>query len=495
MPAVVPEKRSCTLSVTGVICLPRDFLRSRPVRRLPFLLAAFGSVLFASAAADAAAKRPPAAAEQGAARAMLAFPGAAGWAATTPGGRGGRIVKVTTLTPDGPGSFLEAINAKGPRIVVFEVGGTIDLDKRDVRITEPYLTIAGQTAPSPGITLIRSKSIAINTHDVVVQHLRIRPGDAGEPKAQGYSTDGIRTDEGGHDVVLDHCSVYWATNKNFAVSGPRFNGNTPEQWRENTSHRITVSNSIIAEALSRSTHWKIEHSKGALIHDNTTDILFLRNLFAHNYERSPLFKGGVHAAMINNFIFDPGQRAVHYNLIDNEWGKHPYQDGKITAVGNVLRAGMSTPTQLAFLELGGAGDLRYYGKDNIAVDKLGNKLPMLSRYTTSKARIITEPTPPTWPPYVSPMPAVEVETSVLADVGARPWDRDYHDERLVADVAEGRGWIIDSQEEVHGYLSQSPTQRAFNADDWNLSDMTPKSPAALDSARKNRTLMVPTPAN
>src|SRR5687768_16741984 len=82
-----------------------------------------------------------------AAEAPLAFPGALGVAATTPGGRGGEIVRVTTLAPTGPGSFLEAVKKAGPRIVVFEVGGVIDLSESTVKITEPFLTIAGQTAP------------------------------------------------------------------------------------------------------------------------------------------------------------------------------------------------------------------------------------------------------------------------------------------------------------------------------------------------------------
>jgi pectate lyase len=467
-----------------------------PRRLAVFMTCLFAAALAATAGADPSKKGPRPRAEQtGSASAttpVLAFPGAMGWAATTPGGRGGRILRVTTLKADGPGSILEALAAKGPRIIVFEVGGIIDLGKRNVRITEPFLTIAGQTAPSPGITLIRGESVAIVTHDVIVQHLRIRPGDDGEPKAGGYSTDGIRTDEGAHDVIIDHCTVTWATNKNFAVSGPRFDGATPDDWRQHTSHRVTVSNSIIAEALSHSTHWKVEHSKGALIHDNTTDILMIGNLFAHNYERSPLFKGGVRGAIINNVIFDPGQRAVHYNLIADEWGTHPYQVGQMTAVGNVLRAGMSTPMPLAFLEIGGAGDLEYYGADNIAVDKIGTPLPMFGRYTTSKAQIIEMARPPIWPPYVGkPMPADELETAVLNNAGARPWDRDYDDERLVADVAEGRGWIIDSQQDLHGYPAEKPSSRPFNPDDWNLADMTPKSPSVLDSSHKNSTLMVP----
>src|SRR4051794_31381387 len=102
-------------------------------------------------ASTAAAPAPSATASAPAA--TPAFPGAIGWAAaTTPGGRGGRIIRVTTLAADGPGSLREAVEAKGPRIVVFEVGGVIDLGQKTLTIREPFLTIAGQTGPSPGIT-------------------------------------------------------------------------------------------------------------------------------------------------------------------------------------------------------------------------------------------------------------------------------------------------------------------------------------------------------
>lgn len=414
----------------------------------------------------------------------------AGWAHAQ-GGRGGRIIRVTTLSLDGPGSLKEAIEAKGPRTVVFEVGGQIDLIESTLHVTEPYLTVAGQTAPSPGITLIRGKGIAITTHDVIVQHIRIRTGDSGHAKASGWSTDGIRTEDGAFDVIIDHCSLTWATNKIAAVSGSRFKGKTPDDWRNSTSHRVTLSNNIIAEALARSSHWKIEHSKGALIHDNTSGVLILRNLFAHNYERSPLFKGGVRGAIVNNLIFDPGQRAVHYNLIAEEWGTHPYEVGKMSAVGNVLRAGMSTPPDLAFLEIGGDGDLEYYGHDNIAVDRIGRPLPMLGSYTTTGARIIEESSPPEWPEGLQAIAARDVQKAVLAGVGARPWDRDYHDARLVADVAEGRGWIIDSEADVHGNLAQKQTHRAFHPEEWNLDTMEPKRASLLDSDAKSTTLMVP----
>jgi pectate lyase len=413
----------------------------------------------------------------------LAFPGALGWAADTPGGRGGRIIKVTTLASEGPGSFREALEAKGPRIIVFEVGGVIDLDRKTIKVTEPFVTIAGQTAPSPGITLIRG-GMDVAAHDVIMQHIRVRPGEAGEPKKSGWEEDAFSTVGGAYNVIVDHCTFTWATDENLSISGLRFVGKTPDDWRAATSHRITYSNNIIAEGLAYATHFKIEHSKGSLIHDNASDLLIVGNLYAHNYERNALFKGGVRAVMANNLIFDPGQRVLHYNLQANEWGDHPYQTGQIVAVGNAMRAGISTPDQVAFFELGGDGDVEYFGKDNIAVDRIGRPLPMLGRYTTGPARIIETKTPPIWPKGFTPMPAADVQKSVLMNAGARPWDRDYDDVRLLADVAEGRGTIIDSEQAIHGYPRQKPTSRPFNEADWNLNDMTPKRPEVLDSSAK-----------
>jgi hypothetical protein len=112
-----------------------------------------------------------------AAEQLTAFPGAQGSAAQTPGGRGGKVIRVTTLAPTGPGSLSEALDAEGPRIVVFEVGGVIDFAKQEIKIKNPFLTVAGQTAPSPGITLIRT-GIDLAAHDVVLQHIRVRTSAA-----------------------------------------------------------------------------------------------------------------------------------------------------------------------------------------------------------------------------------------------------------------------------------------------------------------------------
>jgi len=402
-----------------------------------------------------------------------AFPGAVGWGAQTAGGRGGAIIRVTNLNAAGPGSFRAAIEARGPRIVVFEVGGIIDLGLTTLDITEPYLTIAGQTAPSPGITIIRG-GLDVHGHDVIIRHIRIRTGVSGQARRSGWEADALST-VGAYNVIVDHCTMTWALDENLSASGPRFQGQNVADWRRGTSHDITFSYNLLAEGIAEGSHPKGEHSKGSLIHDNVTNILIYRNIYAHNMERSPLLKGGVHAAVINNLIFDPGAQAVHYNLMDLEWADHPHQDGQLSAVGNVLRGGLSTRSDIAFLTIGGVGDLRYFGRDNVAVDREGRPLPMFGRYTTSAARIVPVARPDVWPAGITVLPANQVETELLRHSGARPWDRDPQDLRIIFDVVEGRGHIIDSEDEVGGYPHPQATRAPFVEAEWNLETMEPRS--------------------
>lgn len=404
--------------------------------------------------------------------APLAFPGAQGWAAETQGGRGGRIIKVTTLAASGPGSFLEAINAKGPRIVVFEVGGIIDLNRHEIRIKEPYITIAGQTAPSPGITLIKG-GLSISAHDVIVRHLRVRVGEAGAAKKSGWEADGISA-TGAYDVIVDHCSVAWATDENGSASGKRFEGATPDEWRAHTSHRVTFTNNIYAEGLSNATHVKGEHSKGTLIHDNTADILVANNLYIHNMERHPLIKGGAHAVFANNYVVDPGKFAMHYALNPEEWGDHPYQIGVVSAIGNVMKAGASTRADMPFLTLTGAGELKFYAHDNIATGKDGKPMPAQAHSKDAVTKVDYVSAPLEIPPHFTPIKASEVPEHVLANAGARPWDRDAIDIRLLNEARTGAGKVRDSETEVGGYPTATETRKPFDPKDWNLDDMTAK---------------------
>jgi hypothetical protein len=401
----------------------------------------------------------------------MAFPGASGFGAVTPGGRGGKIIRVTTLDSKGKGSLQEAIRAKGPRIIVFEVGGVIDLAGDTLNVKEPFVTIAGQTAPSPGITLIRG-SIYIQTHDVIMQHLRIRPGTAGHAKKSGWNADGIATG-GASRIIIDHCSCTWATDENLSASGERFKGETVEEWRTNTSHDITLSNCIIAEGLSRSTHEKGEHSKGTLLHDNTTNIAIIGNLYASNVDRNPLAKGGVRAVIVNNWIFNPGKRAMHYALVPDEWKPRSPVTGQLSIVGNVLEYGPDTSAGVPFFAKSYDSPLDLYVEDNLAFDRERLPLPLISDKSIKVAA-----QKPLWPEGLTAIPASEVREKVAKNVGARPWDRDEIDRRIVEDALAGKGKIIDSEAEAGGYPTHEETRMAFLPQMWLMDSMTPVPPSA-----------------
>ncbi|HEY0065416.1 MAG TPA: hypothetical protein VGC21_25085 [Telluria sp.] len=394
-----------------------------------------------------------------------------GWAVNTKGGAGGALIRVTNLNASGPGSFAAAVASKGPRIIVFEVGGVIDLQGATIRIDQPFVTIAGQTAPAPGITFVRG-GFGVATHDVIVQHIAVRPGEFGKAKKSGWESDGLST-SAAHDVIIDHCSFSWATDENLTASGPRFNGESPDEWYLGSSYRVTFSHNIIAEGLRDSTHKKGEHSKGSLVHDNAEMILFYGNLFSSNVERNPLVKGGARVAVVNNLIHNPGFKAIHYNLIAHEWGERAPRTGLVTMVGNVYRAGLDTRPNTALFSLGGAGDVSVFMQDNIAVDDAGAPLPMTSRYTASRAAILTAVTP-YLPENLPVLKAADLETAIYMSAGMRPWMRDAVDFKILSDVAEGRGHIVDSEAESSGYPIYKASARPFNPDAWNLNDMTPK---------------------
>ncbi len=396
----------------------------------------------------------------------------AGWAQTT-GGQGGKILRVTTLAGDGPGSLKAALDTPGPRTVVFEVGGVIDLGGKSWKLREGRITIAGQTAPDPGITLVKGE-LEVFAKDVVLQHISIRPGAFGRAKRSGNDHDGLSTGDGAERVIVDHCTFSWATDENLSASGKRFEGATPDDWRAHTSHAITYSHNLIYEGLNEAVHIKGEHSKGSLIHDNVTQILLLGNVYASNRERNALFKGGVWGAMVNNLIYNPGWRAVHYNLIAHEWVGRPYQVGKITLAGNVYRAGPGTERNLPLFTLGGVGDVQLYEQDNVAVDRQGQPLPMTGKYTTSAD--IVPVRQPYLPAGLNWLPPRELEKLLPLYVGSRPWARDPLDFKQLSDIAEDRGMLIDdeTQNNPDGLPKRKPTQRAFVEADWNLADMSPK---------------------
>ncbi|MGB8359464.1 MAG: pectate lyase, partial [Bacteroidales bacterium] len=197
-----------------------------------------------------------------------AFPGAEGFGANTIGGRGGRVIEVTNLNDSGSGSLREAVEAEGPRIIVFRVSGTI-AQKTILRIYNPYITIAGQTAPGDGICL-KDNELEIAADQVVVRYIRSRAGDRVSKENHGINI------VAGKNIIVDHCSTSWAIDETLSATTRGHLGNLSVQW------------CIISESLNNSRHSKGPHGYGSLIRGGWGNgYTFHHNLYAHNSARNP----------------------------------------------------------------------------------------------------------------------------------------------------------------------------------------------------------------
>ncbi len=387
----------------------------------------------------------------------------------TPFGDGDfRIIRVTNLDKEGEGSLAWAIRQKGPRIVVFETGGVIDLEGATLKLQEPYLYIAGQTAPAPGITLIKGE-VSIQSHDILIRHISVRPGDRGMMKGSGWEADGMSTWKA-WNVVVDHCSLTWATDELLSASGPRHEG------RDKTSHDITFSNNIIAECLSNSSHSKGEHSKGTLIHDYCSRIAVVGNLYASNLERNPLLKPNARAYIANNVIYNPKRRAIHASWPEDEYREYPdsLRPAKIAAVGNVLIPGPDTPSDFWMI----FGKIEAYHQDNMITPNAGDtKGERKRRIVNNQVTVLAEN--PVSAPVYRPIPSAETAAAVLANAGARPAQRDAIDRRLTDETKAGTGRVIDSQDDAEGYPSCQPVRRPLDIPDSGIEEWLEKLAAAL----------------
>jgi hypothetical protein len=364
---------------------------------------------------------------------------------------------VTNLNADGEGSFRAALEAEGPRVIVFEVGGVIDLNKQQIKINNPYMTIAGQTAPSPGITCIRG-GITFNTHDIVMQHVRFRMGDAGAEIGEGFEPE-ISTSANGnsYNIVVDHCSVSWGVDENLSISGKRGYG------PENASHDITYSYNFISEGLAWSVHKKqtMNHSMGTLVMDDCTNISIIGNYYAHNYERNPWFKGNSSGIVLNNLIYNPGAWAIRLSWIPKEWKGLDEQPGTpvVSIVGNYEKEGPSTTVVAMVGSNYPENDERGYLEGNVIYQKDG---ATPGKLTDESIPITLLDEKPIWIEGLPVLPAEDVPEYVLKYSGARPADRDETDLRLIEEFHNGTGKIINSQNEVGGYPERRERLRKYN---------------------------------
>ena len=248
-----------------------------------------------------------------AAHGLEAFPGAEGFGAATVGGRGGQVIKVTNLNAAGPGSLQAACSAAGPRTVVFEVSGVI---RGDIYIQNPYITLAGQTAPGAGITIegmltCPGNGAGMGTHDIVVRHLRLRPrrriGDTGDAVQMVGS--------GAHSIIIDHCSMSWAVDETIDLIHAR---------------DVTVQWCTIEESDTEG-HDQGRHNMGLLAaYDGTGNVSIHHNLWAHHGSRVPAvtpYEPDQPADFRNNFVYN-------VNTAFTPAGHGMYQESPINLVGN-----------------------------------------------------------------------------------------------------------------------------------------------------------------
>jgi pectate lyase len=370
---------------------------------------------------------------------LPAFPGAEGFGSATPGGRGGKIIEVTNLNASGPGSFAEACEASGPRIVVFRTGGMIRTNDV-INIKNPFITIAGQTAPGDGICIGGGGYLDITTHDVIVRGLRIRVGDnpAGPP---GDNRDGIgiaNESEAPYNIILDHCSVSWAIDENIQLWYP--------------CHNITIQWCITSEALDSSIHNEGPHSKGMIIGPGAEKISIHHNLFAHNVERNPLISVDTETELINNVIYNWGYRGLNLGNCYPEHGE------KSDIIGNYFKKGPNTG-DLAFHISDCWEHSKVYVKENIGPGRPndnGDEWNLIYSEVKSSIKANESVIESSIKNIQSAANAYE---SVLISAGAIIPKRDSVDMRIISDVRNGTGKIIDSQNEAGGwpdYLNGSP---------------------------------------
>lgn len=396
----------------------------------------------------------------------LAFPGAEGAGRFATGGRGGAVLRVTSLADSGPGTLRAAVDAKGPRTILFAVSGTINLAS-DLVVREPRITIAGQSAPGGGITLA-DHGLVIRSDDVIVRHIRVRRGDKG---GEGDSLSVV----GGQRIILDHVSASWSTDETLSVSGPR-TGPSPRD--------VTVQWSIISESLRRSVHAKGDHGYGSLVRgSHGAAYSFHHNLWAHHQARMPRPGNYLAAAedphgpvmeFRSNIFYNWGGKASGYNADKAARASYNFLD-------NSYLPGPDSKGQFAFREEN-AEARAFFAGNRMAGALPADPWSLVEGGDRPGYRLAA-------PLAIAPFTREPADTSaprILASAGAS-CARDAVDSRVVADVGRGSGRLIDSQTDVGGWPKLVAGTAPADTDADGLPDAWEKAngsnPRVADSSR------------
>ena len=378
---------------------------------------------------------------------QLAFPGAEGYGRFALGGRGGKVMFVTNLNDSGPGSLRAAIDAQGPRIVIFKISGTIELQS-NLRIEHPRITIAGQTTPGDGICL-RKYPLIISADNSVVRYIRVRLGDEADNKVDGIDVSDAE------NVIVDHCSVSWTLDE--AVNTYHGTKNVTIQW------------CLISESLHNS---RLQQGHGFAASLGGINTSYHHNLLANNAGRNPSIAGEksnptINLDFRNNVIFN-----WQYRTLDG-------RPRSINVVNNYYKAGPASREGLKIVKIQSLEDGsfgRWYVQGNVFEDhsrsRRRNGLVVVDSPNVSpESAMIDEPVD--FAPVVTETPE-DTFKNVLLYAGAIRPKRDSHDQRIVREVRSGRttfgNGIISSQTDVGGWPELLSTQPPKDIDADGMPD-------------------------
>ena len=402
----------------------------------------------------------------------LAFPGAEGGGMYTTGGRGGKVIHVTTLADSGAGSLRAALAESGPRTIVFDVAGLIEL-KSTLKISKGDVTIAGQTAPGDGICL-KNYATQISASNVIFRFVRFRMGD--EEKQENDAVWGRYF----QDIILDHCSMSWSVDE---CSSFYANKNFTMQW------------CIMTESLCNSVHGKGSHGYGGIWGGKNAS--FHHNLLANHKSRNPRFD---HPEVYDNYVNTHRGHVDYRNNAVYNWGDNSTYGGEgawFNMVGNYYKPGPASKDRKYFLDANGiytssntdygypmlylSGNVHTKHSDITGDNSIGIYWHDHKTNTPPDASKILSSVQPLYGPssetvYTTTHTAETAFERILAYGGAS-LSRDSVDERACTDAKTGKATftdggngskngIIDTQSAVGGW----PAYEATSAEIANVKD-------------------------
>lgn len=408
----------------------------------------------------------------GFAQGPLAFPTAEGYGKHTVGGRGGVVYEVTNLTDSGEGSLRAAVDAKGPRTVVFRVSGTINL-KSDIKIKNPNITIAGQTAPGDGICL-RGYPLSIGADEVIIRYIRVRFGDESGKDADAISSRYVK------NLILDHVSASWSVDEVMSIYH---------------CENVTVQWCMITESMFNSNHVKSHHGFGGIWGSNKST--YHHNLLAHHSGRNPRFASGCgNTDYRNNVLYNWGYVSC-YGGEAQQKGNDKFNFSNINMVANYYKPGPATdPGKVAVLAEPSARGQDDKGSWHVSGNVIeGSPSVTSDNWTGVRGGNFVKLDKPWDAMAIRQQTAKEAFPLVLANAGATLPKRDSVDTRIVEEVRKGTATyegvyetmknvadkskvtgIIDSQKDVGGWpeLKSTPAPKDSDhdgmPDEWEIAN-------------------------